>query len=87
MRSYNAAVSFILVALIGVFVGFLVRRWFVLVAGVALGAGVLLAAAVQRQSLADTPAIFVALLAIAALGAGVALGRRSGSQIGSAENR
>jgi len=73
-------VSGIAVVLAAFLVGYFSRRWAALLLGPLAGAAVTFLALVQHQNPWDAPAVFIALMSTAALGAGVALDRvaRSG---------
>lgn len=67
--------SLLLVIVPAIVIGVLIRRWPVVLLGPIAGAVVLGVAAAQHFSLWDTPAVFVAAVASAALALGVLLGR------------
>jgi hypothetical protein len=65
-------------------IGFVTRQWAVLLLGPVAGAVVVGVAAGQHLNLWDTPAVFVAVAASAALAAGVLLGRSGRNRSGDA---
>ena len=63
------------VVLVALLIGYFSRRWIVLVLGPVAGAAIAGLAVLEHQSPWDTPSVFIALVATAAIGAGVAVGR------------
>ncbi|HEY0493914.1 MAG TPA: hypothetical protein VGD57_10670 [Candidatus Dormibacteraeota bacterium] len=61
--------------LIGLVVGFAIRRWYVIVLAPVGGAAILLGALLSSGNASDTPAIFIALLAAVGLALGVLIGK------------
>ncbi|OLC23864.1 MAG: hypothetical protein AUH69_13610 [Actinobacteria bacterium 13_1_40CM_4_65_12] len=74
-EGYAAFMSLLVGVLAAFLVGFLTRRWLVLLLGPLAGAAIVGVAAGQHLSMWDTPALFVAAAASAALALGVFLGR------------
>ena len=75
VRGYAARVTLLIGVLAAFLVGYVARRWVVLLLGPLAGAALVGVAAGQHLSMWDTPAAFVAAAATAALAMGVLLGR------------
>jgi len=75
VRGYAARVTLLIGVLAAFLVGYVARRWVVLLLGPLAGAALVGVAAGQHLGMWDTPAAFVAAATTAALALGVLLGR------------
>jgi ABC-type Mn2+/Zn2+ transport system permease subunit len=79
---YGGDVTIAIIALLGCVLGYLVGRWWSVALGLVAGALTLATGVQPGRSPLDTPALVVALVAVAALAAGVALRHRMPAQAG-----